>query len=49
MDTLRAAARAGGMRAVVAWFDVRGVTLELTSVGAALCREEAGGALARAG
>ncbi len=49
LDTLRAAARAGGMAAVVAWFDVRGLTLELTSVGAALCREEVGGALARAG
>ena len=49
LDTLRAAARSGGMAAVVAWFDVRGLTLELTSSGAALCREEAGGALARAG
>jgi hypothetical protein len=40
MDTLRAAGRQGGFRAVVAWFDQRSIPLELTAAGEALLLDE---------
>ncbi|GAA4862301.1 hypothetical protein PH190_17150 [Actinomycetospora straminea] len=42
LDTLKAAGRAGGMPAIVAWFDHRGLALDLTDHGTRLHHKRAG-------
>lgn len=42
LDTLKAAARAGGMPAILAWFDTRGLAIDLTDHGTRLHHKRAG-------